>query len=426
MSQQDLTKSESKGLSQQDPANIEPKKPEETEKAKDPKSKDPKTPKVKPTIKTTKILDVRTFKQGIVSEIRQGIVTDLMKNMDEKFGPLLTNQLDTNKSEHNSSENSSRDSYPVSLFAPSTVDGRKRALNDSTTTDNMSDLFPSPKVAKTTENGAVAKTTNTKQVDNTDDKVANTEDINLAADMLAEVVKDMPDDEEYGESIHDGLAKRFKKQFEVVSQAGEIRSELCKDYKTPENCKFLNPPKMNSQIWDMKSFTDTYKKNEKKLFSSQKFISKASCCVTRIANLTLKAENEMVDNKTIIRSCLDAMTLLGFANHEINLKRKHNAKYLLKHDVRDICKSTKVVTSEYLFGDDLTAELKEARQLQKLLFLQQSHLQGINIKTNTIDQTLLHHRHQEIIVFFRRPRTLHNHIKHQGDSRKATETTSGK
>ena len=313
----------------------------------------------KPLTKTTKVVDIKLFKQGIVSEIKESIVTDIMNNFDQKFGPLLANQQNSNNSSRAS--NSPGSISELSLFAPSTVDGgRKRPAS----ADNMSDLFPSPKVAKTTENGTVAKTT--KQVDNTDDRVANTDDLNLAADMLAEVVKDMPDDEEYGESIHDGLAKRFKKQFEEVSQAGEIRSELCKEYKTPENCKFLKPPKMNSTIWDMKSFTDSYKKNEKKLYSSQKFISKASCCLTRIANLTLKAENEMVDNKAIIRSCLDAMTLLGFASHEINLKRKQNAKYSLKHDVRDICKSTKVVTSEYLFGDDLTTDIKEARQTSKI------------------------------------------------------------
>ena len=43
-----------------------------------------------------------------------------------------------------------------------------------------------------------------------------------------------------------------------------------------------------------------------------------------------------------------------------------NAKYTLKHDVRNMCSNTEVVKSEYLFGDDFSLTVKEARQTSKI------------------------------------------------------------
>ena len=211
----------------------------------------------------------------------------------------------------------------------------------------MSDFFPSPKAIKMAPAEETTK-------------------LNMGNEILSEVMADMSDSNELGNPIHEGLAKRVVTQFHENSQKSDIRNQLFKTYKIPENCKEIQVPKMNRAILDMKTFHDVHKKNEKKLYSAQQFITRAVAAVSNVADVALKAENEMVDHKVLVRSCLDATTLLGYASHEINTRRKSNVKYALHHDVRDICNSSEVVKTEFLFGDDFTNSVKAALQASRI------------------------------------------------------------
>ena len=286
------------------------------------------------------------FKKSLVDKILAGLRVE-------------TPHVDKENSEVNSEEGSVQSVTPVLSVAASnsaisaiirspatsSKPGKKR------TSDTMSDLFPQQLKKPHIE---------------VDDSENPTNNINMASDILEDVIADMPDVEETGKPIHEALAKRVLKQYFTNSQKSEIRTELCKTYKLPENCSQLRVPKLNQGIRDLRSFSDTLKKQEKRLYLSQQFISKAATVVTMIADKTLKADNEMVDPKEVVRCCLDTITFLGYASHELNMQRKMNIKPALHYDVRDICSSFDVIQSEHLFGEDLTKLVKDARQNAKI------------------------------------------------------------
>ena len=117
----------------------------------------------------------------------------------------------------------------------------------------------------------------------------------------------------------------------------------------------------------MRSYTAYYQRNEQDFYDMQQQLLRANVVVTQIAEKALMADQQsrMLDTKDVVRSVLDAVSLLGQATSDLSNKRKANLRLILCPDVRTVC-SSELEVSTHLFGEDLGKSLKEAREISKV------------------------------------------------------------
>ena len=74
-----------------------------------------------------------------------------------------------------------------------------------------------------------------------------------------------------------------------------------------------------------------------------------------------------MDVPELIRAATDAISLVGVANFELNMRRRHNIKPELNEDYKHLCSSSVPVT-EFLFGNDadLSKQLKDLLEATKV------------------------------------------------------------
>lgn len=240
-------------------------------------------------------------------------------------------------------------------------------------TDTMSDLFarsttshhnmsviPSgertPSPDKDKEGGSVVKQT------------TPVRELDIVEDILTEVDKEMPATSEMGPAIKENLAKRVVAQFRVKGPQAEIKRQVAKNYLVPVNCKEIAPPKINKTVLSMKSFTEYYSRNEKALYDTQSSIQKVTSAVVSVANALLIADEQskVPDTKFLVKTCLDAVTLLGAVSNDISNRRKNNIRPTLQSSYRDLCNNSRTVAGEFLLGDDLNQGMKQAQEASKL------------------------------------------------------------
>ena len=84
--------------------------------------------------------------------------------------------------------------------------------------------------------------------------------------------------------------------------------------------------------------------------------------MVEIANLCLEAnnKNEVIHSKDVVVKAIDAITLLGKANHQMTFERKERLKHALSEDYKTICEQD---PSDYkqLLGNDLVDNVKKAK-----------------------------------------------------------------
>eukprot|EP00794_Sanderia_malayensis_P003987 gene3987-4536_t len=124
-------------------------------------------------------------------------------------------------------------------------------------------------------------------------------------------------------------------------------------------------PLINEAIY--KGLPNPIKRKDGDLMGIQKEILAANNAVTKIANSILDADSksEIVNSKEIVKMTLDAVTLLGLAHSKLNNQRKSALSPALDPDIRDFYSARHEVT-DYLFGDDLSKAIKEAKDLNKI------------------------------------------------------------
>ena len=85
------------------------------------------------------------------------------------------------------------------------------------------------------------------------------------------------------------------------------------------NCSNFHVPTLNEEIIKNKNIHHYYKCNEKGWFDLQNIVSKATSAVVEIDNLCLENDdkNEVIHSKDVIVKVIDAITLLGKANHQM-------------------------------------------------------------------------------------------------------------
>ena len=81
-----------------------------------------------------------------------------------------------------------------------------------------------------------------------------------------------------------------------------------------------------------------YKRNYNRWFDPQIIVLKATSAVVEIANLCLEADikNVVINAKDVVVKAIEAITLLGKANHQMTFEKKEGLKNVLSEDNKTI------------------------------------------------------------------------------------------
>ncbi|KAK6170743.1 hypothetical protein SNE40_019058 [Patella caerulea] len=155
-------------------------------------------------------------------------------------------------------------------------------------------------------------------------------------------------------NLHILLIKKF---------SSKIQDSKLKDkhsiYKRPEKCLHLRSPLTNPEVWT--KLPIPAKKQETKLQIIQNDITKSAIAISTVIDKELEVPG---GPRFDITPLMDSLTFLGHASQEMAQKRKT----LLRPNISiiaNIC-TTRVPLGQYLFGDDLGASIKLAKETTKM------------------------------------------------------------
>ena len=187
--------------------------------------------------------------------------------------------------------------------------------------------------------------------------------------QLAELEKDLDDGEKTSQSVAQSIAGIINKRFDKGLSDEKLKQRLDK-YTRPKNCQNLQVPTINPKVWK-KYVPPTMKQHDLKLAMVQRTIVKATAALVQSTQMILKAYKKgTFTDKTckdqIYAQNGDAMALLGHMCCEVSMRRQFSIHpYLPKH-LKGLCSDSVPVTNQ-LFGDNIAASVKEAKELDKLI-----------------------------------------------------------
>lgn len=184
-------------------------------------------------------------------------------------------------------------------------------------------------------------------------------------ELLSEIAGDFTEDTDIGPDINKKLASIIN---DSVSKkvSGDKVKELLGKYPRPKNCT-TQVPKVNPAIWT--KLSPPTKSKDIKMQKMQKYLEKTILSLSVLSDSILSAKinktPEKMDLNDILRKILDAITLTGLAQQELNLKRRELMKPDMNPEYRQLC-SAQVPVTKLLFGDDLPKSIKDLKETNKV------------------------------------------------------------
>ena len=160
-----------------------------------------------------------------------------------------------------------------------------------------------------------------------------------------------------GQKVSEKIAEIFKNKWGKLPY-DKLKEKAQQDL-LPQNCQKLNIPLTNKDVW--LQLNNYQRRNDLRLSNLQQNIQKAA-----VANLktieNLLHNNKCVDVKNLLKSNLDAISLLGHTCSELSSIRRVQIKPALNSEFSSLC-DKEYDDSEILFGSDITKNLNKAKEL---------------------------------------------------------------
>ncbi|XP_077263284.1 uncharacterized protein LOC143906079 [Temnothorax americanus] len=182
---------------------------------------------------------------------------------------------------------------------------------------------------------------------------ANQVDDNVLKALGERVAVDKP----LGAPIFEEIVLRWTDLFKA-GLPKEEKSLLLKKYGTPENCLFINPPKINPEV--KASLNEAFITRDTRLVDKQEKVT--VCLAVLGTTLSDLLKGQSVDKLTLLERLSDIGRLLVDLQREETLTRRALILPNLNASVREALKAT--VVDEWLFGKQLEENLKTAKTLE--------------------------------------------------------------
>lgn len=174
--------------------------------------------------------------------------------------------------------------------------------------------------------------------------------------------------EECGPSVHDVIASTVNNGLSSIvdHKAPEVQ-ELVEKYKRPENCEYLQVPRVNKIIWSNKQVKKELKAGDKQLQRTQQYVTSGMIPLVKIMNKTLDMKSEEAEE--IFDLALDTYNLFALAHSDMSSQRRRLLTPAISSKYATLCSGKEKFSSPtHLFGNenDLEKKLKEIDENRKL------------------------------------------------------------
>ena len=197
------------------------------------------------------------------------------------------------------------------------------------------------------------------QNDVSDDSSEEEEDDGNFFEAMVDAIDIRGDEDVPGSALVQTWAEKINQAW-TTKVSKTALNNLLKKYRTPSNLTDMKIPKMNKEIWRL--IDKWQKKADITLAQSQRCLIKAATAALNLHDnlATLPRGTRQVAMQTTA----DIVSLLGKVNREIISKRKTMTRPNLKGDFKYLSSSTN--TTENLFGDNLTQDIKDIQVKRKI------------------------------------------------------------
>ena len=180
---------------------------------------------------------------------------------------------------------------------------------------------------------------------------------NKGKSFVKETVFGPPVENDLAETVNQGL------QAQIDHRGDEIQ-KLLKQYERPENCSFLDVPKVEKSLW-ISNKTDKSVKDSDKLFQrTQMYLTKGMIPLVQVMDKSIKAET--MDKEEVFDLAMDAFSLLAHAHKDMSNQRKRLITPAINTQYRVLCNESSPITATQLFGDDINKQIKDIDDSRKL------------------------------------------------------------
>ncbi|CAB4043109.1 Hypothetical predicted protein, partial [Paramuricea clavata] len=167
---------------------------------------------------------------------------------------------------------------------------------------------------------------------------------------------------ETGPKVNDDLAEIVNGLVQKGLSEEKLQDKLNK-YPSPENCEALSKVRVNQLIWD--NLQPNTRSQDLRFQKVQTALIKGMAAIVRATDTALAHVTTLPAGKEIVESMTDAIALCAHANSELNIRRKELIKPDLHEDYKHLC-SASVPSSSQLFGDDLSKQVKDLTEVNKV------------------------------------------------------------
>lgn len=152
----------------------------------------------------------------------------------------------------------------------------------------------------------------------------------------------------------------------TVEHKSDIVQDLLKKYERPENCKFMDVPKVNKAVWTSKQTSKALKESDRLLQRTQMYLTKGLIPLVKVMDKTLQSKSEESDD--IFDLALDSFNLLAFSHRDLSNQRRRLLKPPIASKYKQLCSESASIAPTYLFGEEelLEKRVKEIDESSKL------------------------------------------------------------
>ncbi len=189
--------------------------------------------------------------------------------------------------------------------------------------------------------------------------------LNETENELLDVLSQIQEESTFGPPVRPQIAKSFSCLLNKTASK-EDQDKWKMEYQTPENCKILTVPRVNPEIWS--ALPARMKQKDLSLQQLQALLIASTINLASVAEKVLEmGSNPTKEAKTkLLGMVLQSAAMNAAANREINVKRKQKIRPALSKEASSICSSGNI-TTEFLFGDNVTEAIKSSKSMANLL-----------------------------------------------------------
>ncbi|CAC5393088.1 unnamed protein product [Mytilus coruscus] len=167
--------------------------------------------------------------------------------------------------------------------------------------------------------------------------------------------------------VHEEIAKIVNQGAEsAVDHKNKEVQELVDKFVRPENCEFLEVPKVNKVLWSSKETSKRLKDNDRSLQRTQGYLVKGMISVVQLMEKSLKSSSE--ESEETFELSLDSLNLLLYAHRDLSSQRRKLLTPALDKKYLALSHEDEKISPNYLFGDreNLEQWMKEIDDSTKL------------------------------------------------------------